>query len=85
MEGVNVNVAVTIQEGDMTIKKGHANSYLDSMLRFPLDKKIRAARILRKSNIEESERRKRREMIWKKTQRECKELSDDEFYGMLNE
>lgn len=83
MEGVNVNVAVTIQEGDLTIKKGHTNSYLDRMLRFPLDKKIRAVRILRKSNIEESERRKRREMEWKKTQRECKELSDDEFYGML--
>lgn len=80
-----VKVAVTIQEGDMTIKKGHNNSYLDRMLRFPLDKKVRAVRILRKSNIEESERRKIWEIEWKKTQRECKELSDDEFYGMLNE
>lgn len=78
-----IEVKIVIQDGDLNVQKGHNNNYLDRMLRFPLDKKIRAVKILRKSNIEESERRKRWEMEWKKTQRECKELSDDEFYGML--
>lgn len=30
------------------IKKGHPNSYLDRMLKLPLDKKIRAVKIIRK-------------------------------------
>jgi|688.fasta_scaffold381976_3 hypothetical protein len=76
---IEVKVAVTIQDGDLTVKKGYTNSDLDRLLKLPLNKKVKAIRILRKYNIEESERRKE----WKKTQRECKELSDDEFYGML--
>jgi hypothetical protein len=77
-----VKVAVTIQEGDLTIKKGHNNSYLESMLKIPLVKKIKVVRLLRLSIIEESRRRKIWEMTqhspeWKKAQRECKELSDD--------
>jgi ribosomal protein S10 len=84
MSEIETKVAVSIHQNDVVVQKGYANSSdLDRMLKLPLPKKIRAVRILRKSNIEESERRKRWEMEWKKTQRECKELSDDEFYGML--
>lgn len=47
-EGLDIKVAVTIQEEYIIIKKGHPNSYLDRMLKLPLDKKIRAVKIIRK-------------------------------------
>ena len=82
-EEVNFKVSVTIQDGDLIVKKGHnTNSDLDRLLKLPLNKKVKSIRILRKYNIEKSEKEKE----WKRrfvTQRECEELSDDEFYGML--
>jgi hypothetical protein len=77
---IEVKVAVTIQDGDLIVKKGHnTNSDLDRLLELPLNKKVKAIRVLREFNIRQS----RREKEYKRTQREFSPLSDDEFYGML--
>lgn len=81
-QGVEFKIAVTIQDGDLTVNKGHTNSILDSMLKLPLNKKVKSIRILREHNIIQSQKKKEWERRFG-TQRECKELSDDEFYGML--
>lgn len=57
----------------VTIQKG-----IDKMLKLPLNKKILAIRILRESNFEDYLSRKNYVPVTP-----IKELTDDEFYGML--
>lgn len=51
---------------------------IDKMLKLPLNKRILAIRILRQSNFEDYLRRKNYVPVTP-----IKELTDDEFYGML--
>lgn len=71
-----------INQSDVYVSKGHGE--IDKLIKLPLDKKIRAVRILREFNKRNSERkREEEEQFFKDNRSHLKPLTDDEFFKML--